>query len=113
MRMINRMLYAALLQVGSLYAADHSMAQSLSPAEQRGIVFIQTNALDVTLSGRSDRARFRSRRHSERYTPSIRWNRLEESLAEGIVTGHPTMPAFRLDPGQIRDVIAYLKTLER
>ena len=27
--------------------------------------------------------------------------------------GHPTMPEFRLDPGQIGDVIAYLKTLER
>jgi cytochrome c len=38
---------------------------------------------------------------------------LAESLAEGIVTGHPTMPEFRLDPAQIDDVIAYLKTLER
>lgn len=38
---------------------------------------------------------------------------LEESLAEGIVTGHPTMPVFRLDPGQIGDLIAYFKTLER
>ena len=38
---------------------------------------------------------------------------LEEALAEGISTGHPTMPEFRLDPGQIGDVIAYLKSLER
>ena len=38
---------------------------------------------------------------------------LEEALAEGIVTGHPAMPEFRLDPGQIGDVIAYLKSLER
>ena len=37
---------------------------------------------------------------------------LQESLAEGIVTGHPSMPEFRLDPDQITDVIAYLKTLE-
>ena len=37
---------------------------------------------------------------------------LEESLAEGIVTGHPTMPEFRFDPGQVADVIAYLKSLE-
>jgi hypothetical protein len=28
------------------------------------------------------------------------------------MTGHPTMPQFQLDPGQIGDVIAYLKTLE-
>jgi mono/diheme cytochrome c family protein len=38
---------------------------------------------------------------------------LQEALAEGIRTGHPTMPAFQLDPGQITDLISYLKTLER
>jgi cytochrome c len=37
---------------------------------------------------------------------------LEEAFAEGIVTGHPSMPEFRLDPDQITDLIAYLKTLE-
>jgi mono/diheme cytochrome c family protein len=38
---------------------------------------------------------------------------LVESLGEGIRTGHPMMPEFRLDPDQIVDLIAYLKTLER
>jgi cytochrome c len=38
---------------------------------------------------------------------------LAEAFAEGITTGHPTMPEFRLDPAQINDVIAYLKTLEQ
>ena len=37
---------------------------------------------------------------------------LAEALAEGISTGHPTMPAFQLDPDQIGDLLAYLKTLE-
>ncbi|MET0219231.1 MAG: cytochrome c [Tardiphaga sp.] len=37
---------------------------------------------------------------------------LQESLAEGIVTGHPTMPQFSFDADQIGDFIAYLKTLE-
>jgi hypothetical protein len=37
---------------------------------------------------------------------------LQEPLAEGIITGHPTMPEFRFDPGQVGDIIAYLKTLE-
>jgi cytochrome c len=37
---------------------------------------------------------------------------LEESLAEGIVTGHPTMPEFRFDGDQIGNFIAFLKTLE-
>ena len=34
---------------------------------------------------------------------------LEESLAEGIRTGHPAMPEFALDEKQIRDLITYLK----
>jgi len=37
---------------------------------------------------------------------------LEESLAEGLVTGHPSMPEFKFDTGQIRDFIAFLKTLQ-
>ncbi len=38
---------------------------------------------------------------------------LSEAFAEGIVTGHPTMPEFRLEADQIGNVIAYLKSLER
>ena len=38
---------------------------------------------------------------------------LEEALGEGIVTGHPSMPEFRLDPGQVDDFIIFLKSLER
>jgi cytochrome c len=37
---------------------------------------------------------------------------IEESLAEGIVTAHPGMPQFQLEPGQIGDLIAYLQSLE-
>ena len=36
---------------------------------------------------------------------------LAEALAEGIVTGHPSMPEFRLDPGQIDDLINFLRSL--
>ena len=38
---------------------------------------------------------------------------LAESLAEGIVTAHPAMPAARLDVAQVGDLIAYLESLER
>lgn len=37
---------------------------------------------------------------------------LEEGLAEGLVTGHPTMPQFRFEPDQIGDFIAFLKSLQ-
>ncbi len=35
---------------------------------------------------------------------------LQRPLAEGI---HPVMPRFRLEPDQVEDVMAYLKTLRR
>jgi mono/diheme cytochrome c family protein len=38
---------------------------------------------------------------------------LEEALAEGLSTGHPTMPEFRFQPDQVNDFIAYLKALEQ
>lgn len=37
---------------------------------------------------------------------------LDEALAEGIVTGHPEMPEFRLEPAEIDDLLGYLATLE-
>ncbi|EAQ35997.1 hypothetical protein NB311A_11167 [Nitrobacter sp. Nb-311A] len=38
---------------------------------------------------------------------------LEEALAEGIITGHPSMPQFQFEADQINDFIAFLKSLER
>jgi mono/diheme cytochrome c family protein len=46
---------------------------------------------------------------ARRYTPGD----LEESLAEGIVTGHRDMPEFELSPRQIGDLIAHLQRLRR
>ncbi len=37
---------------------------------------------------------------------------LAEAFAEGITTGHPEMPAFELDSDQIKDLIAFLRSLE-
>ena len=37
---------------------------------------------------------------------------LQESLAEGLVTTHPAMPAVELSPDEIRDLIAWLESLE-
>ena len=45
----------------------------------------------------------------ERYPTDM----LQEALAEGIVTGHPSMPEFRFDPDQVGDFLAFLKTLEQ
>lgn len=43
----------------------------------------------------------------KRYPPED----LEESLAEGITSGHPDMPEYILSPEEIGAVVAYLNTL--
>ena len=87
-------------------------ALAMSPAEQRGKAYALTNcarchSIDrVTQSPLKIAPPFR--------TLHLRYpvETLGEALAEGIVTGHPTMPEFQLDPDQIHDLLSYLKTLE-
>ena len=84
-----------------------------SPAEQRGQTLVRANC---------------SRCHAtDKVSPSplkiappfrdlhLRYpiESLEESLVEGIRTGHDNMPEFRFDVGQTGDIIAYLKSLKR
>ena len=88
------------------------IAAAAEPNVQRGQTLAQTNCArchsvdKVTPSPLSIAPAFRDLH--ERYPVQS----LQEALAEGIRSGHPTMPEFRFDPGQITDFIAYLKTLE-
>jgi mono/diheme cytochrome c family protein len=89
-----------------------TQAVAASPAEQRGKTFVlnncaQCHSIDkVTPSPLKIAPPFR--------TLHLRYpiESLGEALAEGISTGHPTMPEFQLDLDQIHDVLSYLKTLE-
>jgi mono/diheme cytochrome c family protein len=94
----------------ALLAQAPVLAQS--PVAQRGLSFVRTHcaachAIDrVSPSPLAVAPAFRELH--KRYPVEA----LEEALAEGIITGHPSMPEFRLDPGQINDVITFLKSLE-
>ena len=87
-------------------------AMAASPQQQRGKVFAMNNcakchAIDkVSPSPLKIAPPFRTLH--KRYPVES----LAEALAEGIQTGHPTMPEFQLDPDQIGDLLAYMKTLE-
>jgi cytochrome c len=87
-------------------------ALAASPSEERGRTFALNNcarrhSIDrVTQSPLKIAPPFRTLH--KRYPVET----LAEALAEGIQTGHPTMPEFRLDPDQIHDLLSYLKSLE-
>ncbi len=99
--------------VAALWSWPATSEEALSPEAQRGLVFVRTlcshcHSVDrISKSPLSIAPPFRTLH--ERYPVES----LQESLAEGIITGHPSMPEFQLDPGQVADVIAYLKSLER
>ena len=106
------MVVGALMVTGVGTVAGPAAAQTLSPAEQRGLTFVrvhcaQCHSIDVASESPLKIAPPFRTLH-ERYPVTD----LQEPLAEGIVTGHPTMPEFRFDPDQVRDLVAYLKTLE-
>jgi cytochrome c len=87
-------------------------ALAVSPAEQRGKTFALNNCARCHSIDRVTES-------SLRIAPPFRTlhlrypiESLQEALAEGISTGHPTMPEAPLDPDQIYDLLSYLKTLE-
>jgi mono/diheme cytochrome c family protein len=96
-----------------LFCASSSAASAqITPAAQRGVNFAIANCVSchsidkVTPSSLSIAPPFRDLHL--RYPVE----NLEEALAEGITTGHPSMPEFRLDAGQVGDFVDFLKTLE-
>ena len=85
----------------------------LSPAAQRGLVIVRINCSRCHAVGKVGDSPLPIAPPFRALHEHYPVEDLQEPLAEGIVTGHPTMPEFRFDPGQVGDVIAYLKSLER
>src|SRR5882724_12518159 len=96
------------IALGAFLSLASSPVLAQSPAAQRGLTFVrvhcaQCHAIDkVSDSPLTIAPPFRTL-HLKYPIES-----LERPLAEGIMAGHPTMPQFRLEPDQVRDVIAYL-----
>lgn len=103
---------AALFAVAAL-GLGPADASALGPREQRGQTFAKVNCAMCHAIGLSGESPLKIappfRVLHERYPVET----LAEAFAEGIQTGHPTMPEFQLDSATISDLIAYLKSLER
>ena len=87
-------------------------AVAASPSEERGKTFAINNCARCHAIDRVSQSPLKIappfRTLHKRYPIET----LAEALAEGIQTGHPTMPEFQLDPDQIGDLLSYLKSLE-
>jgi mono/diheme cytochrome c family protein len=89
-----------------------AQSQGLSPGAQRGLNFVRTNCRSCHAIDKVSPSPLRAapplRELHKRYPVET----LAEAFAEGIVTGHPSMPEYRLEVDQIADLLSYLKTLE-
>ena len=109
-RLLTRPRQAACIAVFLSAGLSGANAQS-SPTVQRGLNFAISNcarchAIDkISPSPLALAPRFRDLHL--RYPVES----LAKALGEGIVTGHQNMPEFRLDPGQVGDFIAFVKSL--
>lgn len=95
----------------TLITAAPSMAAS--PSEQRGFVFAKNNCARCHSIARFNPSPLRIAPPFRTLHLRYSVDTLAEAFAEGIYTGHPTMPEFRLAPDQISDLLSFLHSLER
>jgi mono/diheme cytochrome c family protein len=86
-------------------------AAAQSGRAQRGLTFVQTHCAGCHAIGRAGDSPLAIAPPFRTLHTRYPVENLAEAFAEGITTGHPSMPEFVLDPAQINDVIAYLQTL--
>jgi cytochrome c len=87
-------------------------AMAASSPEQRGKVFASSHCGRCHAIGRTGQSPFGAAPPFRTLHLRYPIETLGEALAEGIATGHPAMPEFELSPGQIHDLLSFLKTLE-
>ena len=97
---------------GLLLCVAASQAAAQTPSEARGHEIVAQycggcHAIGVT--GDSPNAKAPHFRELHLRYPV---DNLAEALAEGILAGHPEMPEFRFASDDVKDIIAYLKSVQ-
>lgn len=105
-----RSTYAALLGAVLVAAATNGAAEE--PSARRGGEIVKRHCGGCHAVGTTGASRHPAapplRELNRRYEPEV----LAEALAEGILTGHPAMPAFRFEPHDVRAIILYLNDIQ-
>lgn len=83
-----------------------------SPSEQRGQFFARTNCARCHSIDKVTQSPLRAAPPFRTLHQHYPVESLAEAFAEGIYTGHPSMPVFQLEPDQINDLISFMRTLQ-
>jgi mono/diheme cytochrome c family protein len=89
-----------------------TVAVAQSGRAQRGFTFAQTNCSQCHAIGRLGDSPIPEAPPFRTLHTRYPIESLAEAFAEGITTGHPSMPQFQLDPAQINDLLAYLNSIQ-
>lgn len=93
-------------------ACASAVALAQSGRAQRGLTFAQTNCSQCHAIGRVGESPIPEAPPFRTLHTRYPIESLAEAFAEGITTGHPSMPQFQLDPAQINDLLAYLNSIQ-
>lgn len=88
-----------------------SSAIAASPSEMRGKAFAQTNCARCHSIDRVTQSPLKIAPPFRELHLRYPIDSLAEAFAEGLYTGHPSMPEFQLDADQANDLLSYLKSL--
>ena len=102
-------LLAAMLALAGL--TQPAFAQ-LSPAAQRGLTFVRVHCVQCHSIDKVSESPLRIAPPFRDLHLRFPIEDLRRPLSEGIIANHPTMPQFRLEPDQVSDVLAFLKSLQ-
>ncbi|MCC6779988.1 MAG: cytochrome c [Hyphomicrobiales bacterium] len=109
---IRRSLIGSLaLGVAIAVTVSNDPARAQSPAAQRGLTFVRVHCVQCHSIDRVSESPLKIAPPFRTLMEKLPAESLERRLSEGIVATHPTMPQFRLEPDQLNDVMAYLKSL--
>jgi cytochrome c len=103
----------SILALSLALLAGAPLAFAQSPAAQRGLTFVRAHCAQCHSIDKVSESPLAIAPPLRTLHLKYPVENLERPLTEGIIAGHPTMPQFRLDPDQARDVITYLKSLEQ
>ncbi|MBJ6127469.1 cytochrome c [Microvirga sp. BT325] len=101
-----------LVLLGIALALGSSAVMAQSGRVQRGFTFAQTNCSQCHAIGRFGDSPIPEAPPFRTLHTLYPIEDLAEAFAEGITTGHPSMPQFQLDPAQINDLLAYLNSIQ-
>jgi len=104
---------AAAAVMMSAFVVSPARCETLTPQAQKGFALLRANCARCHAIGKTGDSPFKPAPPFRTLHTRYPVESLEESLGEGIITGHPAMPEFHFDPDQVGDIIAYLKSLER